>query len=264
MSRTFHTRPSVLAAFAAALCLVGALRAGNATDGLSPDRLLAQARGMFPPERMEVSGTLETAEARGMNATVRPYTLTLDWSGGVPKADCRLFRAEGDAAPLVHAELTRRAGKPELTLIDAEGKRTEGVRLNLPVGESDLTWMDLAFDYLWWPGARRLEAGETSEGERVNGRSCVVLEVKAPAPVPGLGAVRLWLDKATGSLLQTQQIDEAGRPTRLMWVQRMGREEGRWVPRLFRIRREGVRRETSLRVASVRAEGFSVGKEATP
>lgn len=246
--------------FAAAFSLAGGLFAGNATDGLTPGQLLVQARGMFPLERMEVSGTLETAEARGMNATVRPYTLTLDWSGGVPKADCRLFRAAGDDEPVVHAELTRRAGKPALALIDAGGVRTEGVRLNLPVGESDLTWMDLAFDYLWWSDVRRLAEGESAEGERVNGRSCVVLEAKAPTPVPGLGAVRLWLDKATGSLLQTQQLDERGRPTRLMWVQKVGREEGRWVPRLFRVRREGLRRETSLRVGAVRTEGFAVGE----
>lgn len=263
--RTMSRRFRSLASLVAAVCLaVGGLRAENATDGLTPGQLLVQARGMFPSERMEISGTLETAEARGMNATVRPYTLTLDWSGGVPKADCRLFQAEGSAKPLVHAELTRRAGKPELALIDADGKRTEGVRLNLPVGESDLTWMDLAFDYLWWPNARRLAEGEIPEGERVSGRSCVVLEVRSPAPVPGLGAVRLWLDKATGSLLQTQQLDETGRPTRLMWVQRVGREEGRWVPRLFRIRREGMRRMTSLRVDSVHAEAFSVGKEGNP
>lgn len=243
----------------AAFACVGGVRAGNATDGLTPGQLLAQARGMFPPERMEVTGTLETAEARGMNATARPYALTLDWSGGVPKADCRLFREEGDAEPILHAELTRRAGKPALALIAADGTRTEGVRLNLPVGESDLTWMDLAFDYLWWPEVRRLAEGESAEGDRVNGRSCVVLEAKAPAPVPGLGAVRLWLDKGTGSLLQTQQLDETGKPTRLMWVQKVGREEGRWVPRLFRVRRAGVRRETSLRVRSVRSQGFAVG-----
>lgn len=253
-------RSRLCTALLVALALVGGLRAENATDGLTPGQLLAQARGMFPLERMEVTGTLETAEARGMNATVRPYTLTLDWSGGVPKADCRLFRAEGEAMPIVHAELTRRAGKPALALITAEGKRTEGVRLNLPVGESDLTWMDLAFDYLWWPEVRRLAEGESKEGERVNGRSCVVLEAKAPTPVPGLGAVRLWLDKATGSLLQTQQLDEKGKPTRLMWVQKVGREEGRWVPRLFRVRRMGMRRETSLRVKSVRSKDFAVGE----
>ncbi len=253
----------LLALMVAGLCWAGSLRAGNATDGLTPAQLLVQARSLFPPERMVVTGTLETAEARGMNATSRPYRLTLDWSGGVPKADCVLFREEGEAEPLVHAELTRRAGKPALALIASDGTRTENVRLNLPVGESDLTWMDLAFDYLWWPEVRFLAEEETEEGTRVNGRSCVVLEVKAPTPVPGLGAVRIWLDKGTGSLLQTQQLNELGRPTRLMWVQKVGREAGRWVPRLFRIRRVGVRRETSLYVDAVSTEGFSIGKEAS-
>ena len=243
-----------------ALCTLGVCHAENATDGLTPQQLLIQTRNMFPLERMEITGTLETAEARGMNAISRPYTLTLDWSEGNPKATCKLFKdGESMETPVAHAELMRRNGKPELTLIATDGTRTEGVRLNMPVGESDLTWMDLAFDYLWWPDVRQLAVGESEEGERVNGRSCIVLEVKAPTPVPGLGAVRLWIDKSTGSLMQTQQLNENLKPTRLMWVQRVGREEGRWVPRLFRIRRSGMRRETSLRVKTIRSKGFAVG-----
>jgi len=249
----------LLAAFAPKPCL-----AEDALEGLTPAQILAQARTMFPLERIEVTGRLETAEARGMNATVRPYSLVLDWAGGVPKADCRLFRTKQDGDPIVRAELSRVDGKPALALFDSQGNRTDGARLNLPIGESDLTWMDLAFDYLWWPDARRLSEADLAAAKldsRVSGRNCAVLEVDAPVPVPGLGGVRIWVDRATGGLLQTQQLDETRRPVRLMWVQRVGREEGRWVPRLFRIRRSGMRRETSLRVDTVRAKDFSVEKE---
>lgn len=249
------------AALAAVPC--GALRAEDATEGLAPRQILAQARAMFPRERIEVAGALVTAKARGLTETERPYALTLDWAGGEPKATCALFRAPGDKEPLLRAELTRADGAPRLTLIDADGTRTEGVRLNSPVGESDLTWMDLAFDYLWWPDVRRLDEAEL-EAKRIptrqNSRACVVLEATPPAPVQGLAAVRLWVDKGSGNLLQTEQLDAEGRMTRQMYVQRLGREEGRWVPREFRVRRMGTERVTKLTVRAIRSESFSAGE----
>ncbi len=258
-------RSFILLLVALAAAAPGALRAEDATEGLSPAQLLAQARAMFPRERIEVTGALVTAKARGLTETERPYALTLDWAGGEPKASCALFRAEGDAEPLLRAELTRAAGAPRLTLIEADGTRTEGVRLNSPVGESDLTWMDLAFDYLWWTDVRRLDEAELeAKGipTRQNSRACVVLEAKPPTPVQGLAAVRLWVDKGSGNLLQTEQLDAQGRTTRQMYVQRLGREEGRWVPREFRVRRLGTERVTKLTVRSIRSASFSTGEGA--
>jgi hypothetical protein len=43
-----------------------------------------------------------------------------------------------------------------------------------------------------------------------------------------------------------------------MWVQRIGREEGRWVPREFRIQRTGMRRVTKLVISTIHSASFSV------
>ncbi len=258
-------RLTLLALLAAVMAATPAARAENATDGLTPAQLLIQARSMFPRERIEVAGTLVTAKARGLTETERPYTLTLDWARGEPTALCALYRAEGDKEPLLRAELRRAGGSPTLALVEPDGTRTEGVNLNTPVGESDLTWMDLAFDYLWWPNARRLDETELEAkhiSARQNSRACVVLEVTPPTPVPGLAAVRLWVDKGSGNLLQTEQVDAEGRTTRQMYVQRLGREQGRWVPREFRVRRLGLDRVTKLTVRTIRSESFATeGKD---
>lgn len=236
------------------------LRADSAVEGLSARQLLVQARMLFPHEQMRVTGTLATAEARGLNEQGRPYVLNLNWADGIPRATCELYRNAGDTDPILRAELTRLHSIPSLTLIGTDGTRTNNIRLNTPVGESDLTWMDLAFDYLWWADAERLSEETCAAREiplRTSGRTCVVLEVRPPAPVPGLSAVRLWIDRATGNLLQTEQIAEDGRASRQMFVQRIGREEGRWVPREFRIRRLGMNRVTKLYIDSVTTETFS-------
>lgn len=236
------------------------LTAESAVEGLNARQLLIQARMLFPHEQMRVTGTLATAEARGLNEQGRPYLLDLNWAEGVPRATCSLFRNEGDETPILRAELTRTNGIPSLALLDTNNVRTETDRLNMPIGESDLTWMDLAFDYLWWADVEILSE-ETCDAQeiplRTNGRNCVVLEARPPAPVPGLSAVRLWIDRATGNLLQTEQLDASRKAVRQMFVQRIGREEGRWVPREFRIRRAGMNRVTKLYIDSITTETFS-------
>ncbi len=237
------------------------LLAENATDGLTPQQLLWQARMMFPQEKLTVTGHLGTAEKRGMNELRRPYLLELDWSGGVPTAACKLYDTAEGMGLLQHAELTRRDGEPHLTLINAEGIRTEGVRLNTPVGETDLTWMDLTFDYLWWDKVRMLGDEELDRRDikaRQSGRNCLVLEAEPPTPQWGLGAVLLWVDKATGNLIQVAQLDEGKQKiTRTMYAQKIGRENGRWVPREFRIARSGISRVTKLYVGTILSESFS-------
>lgn len=244
--------------------LPGSLRAESAVEGLTAQQILIQARMLFPHEQMRVTGTLATAEARGLNESGRPYVLSLDWAQGTPRATCELYRNAGDTRPILRAELMRRDGKPTLTLIDEAGTRTENVQLNMPIGESDLTWMDLAFDYLWWPKATLRSEADCDAADiptRTGGRSCAVVDAFPPAPVPGLEGVRLWFDRATGNLLQTEQLDGSGKTTRQMFVQRIGREEGRWVPREFRIRRFGLNRVTKLYIDSITTETFSLQGE---
>lgn len=244
----------------AVFCLGGSVLAEDATEGLTPQQILIQAREMFPKENFQVTGELITAKARGLEETARPYTLELNWAGAEPKAKCALFFSEANRTELLKAEMRRVDGKPNLTLIQDDGTRVEGVNLNTPIGESDLTWVDLTFDYLWWPNVRLLDEAEVEAKDiptRRSSRECVVLEAEPPTPVQGLTAVRLWVDKGTGLLMQTEQLGPGGKTARQMYVQRLGRENERWVPREFRVRRLGFDRVTKLTVESVRSDTFT-------
>lgn len=241
------------------LCAV-TLHAESAIEGLSPQMILIQARSMFPQENIEITGTLETAEARGQNEVVRPYTLTLDWTDGNPEATCTVFDEKLETA-VQRAHLVRRQGQTTLALTASDGTVTENVRLNTPVGDSDLTWVDLTFNYLWWKEVKQLSEDECSARNlktRQGGRNCVILEATSPDNISGLNTVLLWIDISTGYLVQTEQTNQHGKPVRRMWVQRIGREEGRWVPREFRIQRTGMRRVTKLVISTIHSASFSV------
>ncbi len=231
---------------------------------LPPVAILAMARSMFPEGRTEVRGILATAEERGMNPTRRPYDLTLDWNRAEPKARVKLYVDMKRETELQAAEITRQQGKAMVELLMADGRRVPYVRLNTPVGESDITWMDLTLDYLWWHDAKLLTEAEIEAVDlsaRTNGRRCLILEVRPPQAMPGCSAVRLWVDEGTGYMLQADQLDAEGKVLRRMWIQRVGREEGRWIPREFRIKMTGVRRVTSLHVESVESDGFKATEE---
>ncbi|MEG1479612.1 MAG: outer membrane lipoprotein-sorting protein [Kiritimatiellia bacterium] len=252
-------------AFVCALLMTSLLGAENVTEGLSAVQLLEQARGMFPHERIEIDGTLTVAEERGLNTIARPYTLTLDWNGTDPKAVCTLFLEKGSTTVVQRATLTRRGNeKSMVTLMNDKGESVSNVRFNTPVGESDVTWMDLSLDYLWWKNARFLteaevRAGDTADhslGFRCGSRNCLVIEVQPPDPIPGCKAVWLWIDESSGYMVQAAQIGSSGSLQRKMWIQRVGREEGRWVPREFRVKTSAQRRQTSLYVRNVRSESF--------
>ena len=124
--------------------------------------------------------------------------------------------------------------------------------------------MDLTFNYLWWNQVTQLTEEELDKRNlksREGGRNCVVLEAFPPQEVKGIYSVLLWIDLSTGYLVQSEQTDAHGKAVRRMWVQRIGRENGRWVPREFRIQRDGMRRVTKLTIASIKASNFSVEEQ---
>ncbi len=262
----FKRRVKTLALGAIVLLTSVTLRAEGEVElrDLPPVAILQIARSMFPQDHIEVNGVLATAEERGMNQKERPYDLILDWDAEEPKAQVVLYLESGSKEVLQRAEVMRREGKAEVTLFNAMDERIPHVPLNTPVGESDITWMDLTLDYLWWQDAKILSEAEIEAAglsTRTGGRKCLILEVRPPQPMPGCHAVRLWVDEGTGFMLQADQLSSEQSVLRKMWIQRVGREEGRWIPREFRIKTTGFRRVTSLYVKGITSEAFRATEE---
>ncbi len=232
-------------------------------DAISAKGLLEHARTMFPRENFTIEGQLSVELTRGRTESARPYTLHLDWSTDNPHATCTFYYDDAKNSILFTADLTRVNGVPTLTLTNNQGQQTTHTNLNMPIGESDLSWVDLAFEYLWWEDVRKLTEEECDARDikmRQIGRNCVVLEAKPPTPVQGLGSMLLWVDRATGFVIQTQHLAETGASVRRLWIQRLGRENGRWVPRLFSVQRANIRRKTHLRIYTIKSKDFFVDR----
>ena len=115
---------------------------------------------------------------------------------------------------------------------------------------TDVTWLDLTFDFLWWTDA----AYETErEGESVHGQKCSVILVKPAAAIPGLAGVRLWADRKTGCLMQAEQLDEKMKPIRRLWGTRVKKFDGeRWMVSVLEAETLGSRHRTKITVDSLR------------
>ena len=140
-------------------------------------------------------------------------------TGVVERVEMKRTRATGEA------EMKRYAGSPLREL--------PAPPLTERLLASELTWLDVTLDFMWWPDA----AYDDGRGidRRVRGRACEVVRVAPPKPVPGLGAVRMWIDKKTGLLMKAAQLAPDGKTIRYFWVQKVKQfePEDRWMIRLL-------------------------------
>ena len=117
------------------------------------------------------------------------------------------------------------------------------------VMDTDVTWLDLTFDFLWWTDAA-YEAER--EGETVHGQTCMVILVRPPTKIEGLEAVRLWVDKKSGCLMQAEQLGEGMKPLRRLWGTRVKKfDGGRWMVSVLEVETLGGRHRTKITVDSL-------------
>ena len=93
--------------------------------------------------------------------------------------------------------------------------------LSARVLDTDMSWLDLTLDFLWWKDVR-LEG----EGSVLN-RACDILLARPPAPIPDCSGVRIWLLRENGFLMRAEQLDPDGKPLRRMSVRGVENFKGR-------------------------------------
>jgi hypothetical protein len=143
--------------------------------------------------------------------------------------------------------------QPTIRVSKAEAPGEEVVPSLLErVLETDVTWLDLTFDFLWWTNA----AYETErEGESVHGQKCSVILVKPPTEIPGLAGVRLWADRKTGCLMQAEQLDEKMKPIRRLWGTRVKKfDDERWMVSVLEVETLGSRHRTKITVEDMKVQ----------
>ncbi len=215
----------------------------DATEGLTAPQILAQARDMLPRENLSLTGRLIVRRERGFINSERPFRLNLNWSGLNPTGECILYRSEKEKEQIQRAVLTRIANrKADIRIFDeTDAESTVKPRFNMTVGETDMTWMDLSFDYLWWTDARII-----GREDRILGSDCLLILAKPPLPIPGCSAVKLWVDRRVGFMIQVEHLGDDGQPVRRLWIQKLREMKERWMPRLMYAKTLGLSRMTEF------------------
>jgi hypothetical protein len=197
-------------------------------ENLTARELLESCTRMIPVEPLVLKGELVVRKERGIELARHPFQLMTDWGASPPSAECLLLSPEGTSV-VERAVLTR----PENGM--AEIKVFKGLDKSSPLSVSfagrvrgtDMTWMDLSLDFLWWEDVR---FDDVPSGKCRTGRSCFILVAVPPESVPGCSAMRIWVDKKLKCVLQSEQLNPQGDPVRKMWVQKIKEyDDKRWM-----------------------------------
>lgn len=220
------------------------------TSASSAAEVLAACRAMLPVKPVELKGALVLRNRRGIVAKELGYALVMRRDMGLTLMTAHLSPRDGTNW-LASVTVSRRGDLPPtiaLTSPDAPGETARPSMLATVQG-TDVTWLDLTFDYLWWTDA---VYETTREGESVHGQVCSVILVKPRTAIPGLSGVRLWVDKKTGCLMQAEHLDEKMEPRRRIWGTRVKKFAGRWMVSVLEVETLGSRHRTKIIVDSLR------------
>ena len=213
--------------FAACACLSASAQG----DELSAAQVLANCQSMLPVRPVEIKGAIVLRNRKGIVRSEYGYRLVLDRSKTPAEVDLTICE-RGGTNVLKHVTLKRPGAIPEGNVMD-----------------TDVTWLDLSLDYLWWRNPR-YEAER--EGESVHGQKCSVILVDPPDAACGMKSVRLWADKKNGCLMQAETLDENGRPMRRLWGTRVKKFGERWMANVLETETLGSGRRTKITVEDLK------------
>jgi len=220
-----------------------------AEENLSAAQILGACTKLIPTDRLLLKGTLTVRKLRGIVLAEEPFKLLMDWGATPPTAEVLLLDRAGTSL-VERAVLTRLPGQPAQIKLFSGPEQTpvESPSYAGRIRGTDMTWMDLTLDFLWWKDVR---FDDTPRGESYNGRDCDILVTVPPAPISGCSAVRVWVDRQLRCVMQAQQLDPQGNPVRKMWVQRVKKMDDRWMIRDMEIETLNSGHRTRLSVDDV-------------
>jgi hypothetical protein len=230
--------------------------AARSSDAPPAQELLDDVVARLPREALTVSGELIVRRRKGVELRRLGFEMYLNW--GVRPSIARYTIRDAFGGDLERLTVERDArGLP--TFRYAAGSPlapAETPPLFDTVQQSDISWMDLALSFLWWPD------GELVGRDEVKGRRCFVVRVPAPASVRGgvagasassYDAVRLWIDEEMRMLLQAEGLDTDGSAVRRLWVRSFKKIDDRWMIKDMEVESYPVASRTKLHVSDVSA-----------
>ena len=134
-----------------------------------------------------------------------------------------------------------------VTRLTVDGKPVDPPSSPIPHPSSllgtDVTWSDLTLDYLWWDD---FSFDAEREGETVHGQVCAVVVMKK-----GDRAVRVWVDRKTGALMQAEELKD-GKTVRRLWGTRIRKFGERWMANVLEVETIGSGHRTKITVEELK------------
>jgi len=191
------------------------------------EHLLDLARARLPREAVVVTGELQVRKQKGIVVRKMGVELSMDLGSDPASARCTVSDAFG--RHLEQLSVTRSSrGKSRFEYSSGDPLSPAPVPdLYEPLQETDISWMDLTFSFLWWPG------GTTLRAETLKGRPCYVVEIAAPAGTDGAGFsysnVLLWIDEQLQVVLRAEGYDRDKRLVRRLWIKSLKKIDDKWM-----------------------------------
>ena len=189
--------------------LASFLLSTNAT----PRELVMSCRAMIPAN-VELSGRIILRNRKGIPQAEHDYVLTRSDS---------------------------------VTRLTVDGKPIDPPSSPIPHPSSlfntDVTWSDIALDYLWWDD---FSFDAEREGETVHGQVCAVVLLKK-----GDRTVRVWVDRKTGALMQAEELKD-GKTVRRLWGTRIRKFGERWMANVLEVETIGSGHRTKITVEELK------------
>ncbi len=133
-------------------------------------------------------------------------------------------------------KLTRENGETSLSVTDS-GNKTFEVEKGGRLLDTDVTWSDITMDYLWWDD---VSFDKETEEKSVQGILCRVLLLK-----DGDRAVRVWIDRRTGAMLQAEELID-GKVKRELFCTSLKKFGERWAPKHIEVGPPGAKYRTKI------------------
>jgi hypothetical protein len=250
-----------LAAVALLLVVACAPMAGFAAVDDTPDsdnapayppaqELLDTVTASLPAVPVLVKAQIQSRNAGGEVERSFGADMRLDWHGRPPSAKYTIRDAFGDTLEGLNI-VWPETGPREFRYFKGDPPvATKLENLYGAIQGTDIGWTDLSLSYLWWRG------GKTVGAEKIKGRDCYIVDLRAPADEAGeYAGVRLWIDPQIRILLQAAAYDAQGQLVKMLEVKSFKKIRSVWIIQNLDVQSFPVRHKTTLRVKEALAEG---------
>ena len=203
---------------------------------VSGEALLADCVARMPLEKVLLGGFLNMRKRYGVSLKDFRFAVEADFSK--PEAPCvyRLFDGTNQVAGV-----TSTRGPNGSRNFVHESAPFSPVDASEPILGTDVTWLDVGLDFIWWKNP--VLVGRT---ERIKGRVCDLLDVEPPVPLSGCAKARLWIDRSQKVVLQAAQLSQDGKEVRRVWIRAVQKVDNHWIFKDLEVETTGTGHRTRV------------------